>query len=104
MPDFVVLHTSGEHDPNGLKLHGVLEAQMGFERARGVRGLAVAFVAAISLPVWLASVWPALMGEELRTLVRSAWFIGFVGLLMAAFSEWRWRHRLNAVTSRQPRI
>jgi hypothetical protein len=98
MPDgFAILHSSDERDPHGSRLRGALQAHLGLERARAVRDLAVGLTALLSAPVWFAAVRPAWLPDGIRSVVLAAWFMSFVGLVMAATSEWRWRQRLDAV-------
>jgi hypothetical protein len=81
---FITVPTAGDR----ARLDAVLRADSERERARGVRNLLVAFLAALGVPLWVLAVWPHAASGSVRSLEITAFGFALAGLLGAAAWEW----------------
>jgi hypothetical protein len=56
-------------DPDGSKLHKLLEAQITYEQTSAFRSLSFHLLAILTLPVWLEVIWPDLFPSEIRLFI-----------------------------------
>ena len=91
--DFIAFEASSENDPDGAKLRHVLGAHFAHERVRARRVVLVHWLAALSLPVWLAALRPGWPSPGSRRLLLAAWILSAVLAGASLFREWRWRVR-----------
>jgi membrane associated rhomboid family serine protease len=85
--DYVVVTGLRGHDPDGLKLQRMLQAQAAMERARRTRTRMIHLLAGISAPLAVVSgAAGALPG--LRAVALAAWATAAGGLVIAAAAAW----------------
>ena len=66
-------------DPDGSKLHKLLEAQIAHKHLGGFRSLYIHLMALAALPLWVQAIWPNLFPAEIRLFFVALWG-GFLSL------------------------
>jgi hypothetical protein len=93
---YILFESPPGRDPDGAKLREALQAQVALERAESVRVLMVYFVALLSVPNGILSLWRA-APSQLRGLAFAAWAASVAGVILAAVSEWKHHRRRRKV-------
>lgn len=75
----------------------MIDATLRQERTAAVRSFLVWTVALLGVPVWVTAAWRGLLPEAWRGFVLMAHMGAFIGMLVAAFADWRVRVRLVAI-------
>jgi hypothetical protein len=82
-------------DPDGAKLHRLLQAQLTCERMGAARSLFAHLLAITGVVIWLEAIWPDLLPPDIRFFV----LVVFGGILFLALrviiEEVVWRVRLK---------
>ena len=87
--DFLVLHPSPKHDPDGAKLAAAVRASQAFDEARALRQRLVALLAAAGFPLWLALARGGAAGGRWRSFALASWAVASLGFVGALVDEWR---------------
>jgi hypothetical protein len=100
--DFLVLHPSAKHDPDGAKLAAALRASQALDQARALRQRLVYVLAAAGLPLWLALARGGAGAGSWRSFALASWAVAFLGFVGALVDERRcykkrafWVHALE---------
>lgn len=84
-----------DSDPDGSKLHRLLQAQLTCERMGAARSLFAHLLAITGVVIWLEAIWPHLLPPDIRFFV----LVVFGGILFLALrviiEEVIWRIRLK---------
>lgn len=94
---FVVVRVSPEHDPDGSKLRGTLEAQRALERAQALRHFMLHLLGLLSLPLGVILARAPTPAPSTRALLLAAWATALGGLVIAGASEWKYRRKRAAL-------
>jgi hypothetical protein len=94
--DLIAIRPSEKRDPDGSKLREVLNSHLALERARSSRVVWVHAMAGLSIPVWLACLWPSCLSGTNRRLLLGGWAMVATMVLLRLVAEWRWRLRRDS--------
>ena len=95
-PDYIAFEASPERDPDGSRLRDVLNAHYTLERVRFHRAVLFHWLAVLSLPVWLVTLWPGWLSLDARRLLLVSWALSALLAAASAIRERWWRARLDS--------
>jgi hypothetical protein len=82
-------------DPDGSKLHKLLEAQITYEQTSAFRSLYFHLLAILAVPIWLEVIWPDLFPSEIRLFILMLWGALLSLASWAAIQEYLSRRALS---------
>jgi hypothetical protein len=79
------------------RLARLINEQSRHERTAQARRRWTGLLAVASLPIWVASLFPAALGAGLRLVAQALWAASLLAVIWSACAEWRSRRLLRAL-------